>query len=167
MFLLTVYGGQQLHRSPIRGLIIECKWVFNVKFQCIVYLRLHKVENLMSNSNLMFCASVIDAYDQALWSKDQMPSPSRGYPTWQTTPATCCEVHCAPVGFKWGQAPSESSVPEHLTWLKENLPSVLSAWKVPLKYLFLVNLVAPLKPSWRQTTSACMKKLLGSVRQWG
>ena len=70
MYLLTVYSGEQLNQSQIRGLIIACKWVFDVKFWCIVYLRIHKVKNLMSNTNSMFCTFS----DRWLW-----PSKYCGY----------------------------------------------------------------------------------------
>ena len=55
MYLLTVYSGKQLHWSRVWGIIIACKWVFYVKLGCTVYLRLHKVKNVMSNSNSTFC----------------------------------------------------------------------------------------------------------------
>ena len=63
MYLLTVYSGKQLHRSQIWGLIIVCKWIFDVKFWCIVNLRLHKVKILMSNSNSTF----YNFSDRCLW----------------------------------------------------------------------------------------------------
>ena len=63
MYLLTVYSGEQLQRSWIWGLIIACKWVFDVKFWCIVHLRLHKVKNLISNSNSTLCTFS----DRCLW----------------------------------------------------------------------------------------------------
>ena len=36
MYLFATVYCPQIHQSQIRGLIIACKWVFNVKFWCIV-----------------------------------------------------------------------------------------------------------------------------------
>ena len=57
---------EQLHRSWIQGFKVACKWVFDVKFWCIVYLRLHKVKNLMSNLNATLCTFS----DGCLWPKN-------------------------------------------------------------------------------------------------
>ena len=54
MFLLTENIGEQLHQNQIRGLIISCKWVFDVKFWCIVDLGFKYVEKDTSKSNSMY-----------------------------------------------------------------------------------------------------------------